>query len=151
METCSITTENIYNFDEKGFLIGLGSATKHIMVRAALKSGQILGASQDGSREFISLLACICADSTYLPPTLIYEGKLHGLQDSWLRGFGESDIAYFGALNSGWSSDVLGLQWLKRVFDRHIKQKASQSRRLLLVDGHSSHVNMKSLDSAEKR
>jgi hypothetical protein len=41
-----------------------------------------MGASQDGSREFISLLACICADGTFLPLALIYKGDLADLQDS---------------------------------------------------------------------
>src|SRR5437763_520165 len=102
METYNITAENIYNFDAKGFLVGLGSATKRIMTRAALDSGRILGASQDGNREFISLLACICADNTYLPPTLIYQDNSHDLQDSWLEDLEESEVAYFAASNSGW-------------------------------------------------
>jgi len=54
----------IYNWDEKGFILGLAHAVKHIMSLGALKAGWIMGAMQDGSREFISLLACICADGT---------------------------------------------------------------------------------------
>ena len=39
---------------------------------------------QDGSREFITLLACICADMTALPAALIYQGKSQDLIDTWL-------------------------------------------------------------------
>ena len=124
MEKYNITADNLYNWDEKGFLLGQASASKRVMSREALKGGKILGACQDGSREFISLLACISADGTSLPPTLIYQGESHDLMDSWVEDFKDSEVAYFAASNSGWSSDSLGLQWLERVFDRHTKEKA---------------------------
>ena len=44
------------------------------MTLEALESGRIIHASQDESREFIRLLACICANGTALPPALIYRG-----------------------------------------------------------------------------
>ena len=70
IEKYNITAENIYNWDEKGFVIGQASATKRVISKEALESGRITHASQDGSREFISLLVCISADGvapfTYL-------------------------------------------------------------------------------------
>ena len=69
-----------------------------------------MGASQDGSREFISLLACICADGTALPLALIYLGKSCDLQDTWVADVTAEDEAYFAALSNGWSSNTLGLQ-----------------------------------------
>ena len=45
--------------DEKGFILGQASATKCTMTREAFEIGQIVGASEDGSREFISLFAGI--------------------------------------------------------------------------------------------
>jgi len=53
----------------------------------AYKTGQIIGASQDGSREFLTLLACICADGTKLPPALIYQGDHADLLDTWVEDF----------------------------------------------------------------
>ena len=41
----------------------------------ALKSYRITNPSQDRSREFISLFACIAADGTVLPPALIKLGQ----------------------------------------------------------------------------
>ena len=49
----------------------------------ALQSGRIQYASKDGSREFISLLACISANGTALPPALIYKGDSLSLQDTF--------------------------------------------------------------------
>ena len=81
--------------DEKGFILGQASATKRTMTREALETGQIVGASQDGSREFISILAGICADGSHLPPTLIYRGDSHDLRSSWVEDVDSSDLAWF--------------------------------------------------------
>ena len=71
----------MYNWDEKGFLLGLAHAVKRFMTRHVLKTGRVIGAAQDGSREFLILLACICADGTKLPLALIYQGGSYDLQD----------------------------------------------------------------------
>src|SRR5450432_290670 len=115
----------------------------------AYQSSRIRHAQQDGNREFISLVAGICADGTSLPPGLVYKGESHDLQSSWLDEL-DDDKAYFAASSNGWSSDSLGLQWLIKVFDPATKAKAGRSRRLLIVDGHSSHINMQFLDTADQ-
>lgn len=51
MEKYRITAENMYNFDEKRFMIGLGQAVKRIMTREELRRGKILGVSKDGSNQ----------------------------------------------------------------------------------------------------
>ena len=117
--------------------------SKRVVPRWMLKNKRIAGSAQDGSREFISLLACICADGTALPPALIYQGASGDLQDSWLQDFNAfSEAAYFTASIKGWTNEKLGLDWLQRVFDRHTKEKAGNAKRMLIVDGHSSHINM---------
>jgi hypothetical protein len=120
------------------------------MSHEALRSGRIKWACQDGSREFVSLLASICADATALPTTLIYQGKSNDLQDTWLQDLEQSETAYFAVSANGWTDNSLGLQWLEKVFDPHTKTKAGGHRRLLIVDGHSSHVNMKFIDTADR-
>ncbi|EDN03560.1 predicted protein [Histoplasma mississippiense (nom. inval.)] len=80
-----ILPQNTYNFDEKGFLLGLLRTLKRIVSIEALKRKHTIGAVQDGSREFISLLAGICADGTTIPPALIYRGESRDMQDSGLK------------------------------------------------------------------
>jgi len=87
----NITAENIHNMDEKGFVLGQATATKRTLTHEALNSGKILGACQDGSREFISILASICADGTALPPALIYRGDSLDLRSSWVEDVDKSD------------------------------------------------------------
>jgi hypothetical protein len=62
----------------------MAAVTKRIISKKAYKSGRINSASQDGNREFISLLACVSAIGVALPPALLYKGELRDLQDSWL-------------------------------------------------------------------
>ena len=116
----------------------------------ALKSGRIQYASEDGSREFISLLAYISVDSTALPPSLVYKGDSGSLQDTWLEDWVPTDKAHFAVSSNGWSCNALGLNWLQTVFDRYIRQKAGNLRRMMLVDGHSSHVNMAFINACDR-
>ena len=122
------------------------------MDREAYEKGQIRQACQDGNREFISLLACICADGTWIPPSLIYKGKSQDLQSSWVENLRNDGVvrAHFGVSPNGWSSNAFGLYWLEHVFDRYTRRKANNRRRLLIVDGHSSHVNMEFIKKADK-
>jgi hypothetical protein len=125
--------------------MGIAATTKRVMSKKAYESGRIKGASQDGNREFISLLACVSAIGKALPPTLLYQGDSGDLQDGWVQDLQANEAAYFGVSPNGWSSDAFGLQWLEKVFQKHT---GHQRRRLLIVDGHSSHVDMAFLDWA---
>lgn len=101
-------------------------------------------------RDFISLLAGISAAGKSLPPALIHSGEAHCFQDSWIEDFKPTDKAYFATSLNGWSNEKLGLSWLKHVFDPCTKKTAGLKRRLLIVDGHSSHINMRFTDECDK-
>ena len=138
--------------DEKGFLIGVLQKVQRIFTKEAFEKGKLLGAGQDGNREWITVLATICMDGTFLPPALIYQALSGNIQDTWLDNFNpEEQSASFASSPSGWTNDILGLSWLQTVFDPHTRQKARNGRdwRLLLVDGHGSHLNMPFLDWCE--
>ena len=148
IETYHITPENIYNWDEKEFIIDRGRKTRRIMSKKTYKTGQITQNSQDGNREFISLLAAVCADGTYVPPALIYQGASQDLQSSWMQDLKEEDEAYFTSSDKGWTCDTLGRTWLRK-FHQDTKNKARNRRRLLILDGHSSHINMQFIQLAD--
>lgn len=141
----------MYNFDEKCFLAGISRFKKRVVALGQLLTKQLLGSSQDGSREFITLIVSICADSTCLPPALIYKSESGEIVDTWLNNFNHGKHeAYFAASDKGWSNESIGLHWLEHVFDRHTKAKAQRDRRLLIVDGHNSHLNMKFINYADR-
>ncbi len=62
----------MYNFDEKGFMIEVGITPARVMTLEEMKSGEIIGASQDGNREWVSLLTAVCAVGMRIQPVFIY-------------------------------------------------------------------------------
>ena len=47
--------------------------------------------------------------------------------------------AVFGVSNNGWTDNEHGLTWVRDYFD---EQTRGMGRRLLLIDGHNSHVSV---------
>ena len=143
----NVEPRHIYNMDEKGFLIGILSKQKRIFSREQYSSGKIRSLLQDGNREWITVLAAICADGTSLSPSLIYQAASGNIQDTWLQDFEpERHMSFFTSSPTGWTSYDIGLAWLQQVFDRETKEKAVKARRayrLLILDGHGSHITMK--------
>ncbi|KAF2849415.1 hypothetical protein T440DRAFT_399091, partial [Plenodomus tracheiphilus IPT5] len=61
-----VEPRHTYNMDEKGFLLGVVTRSKRVFSRRLYQEGRLRSIIQDGSREWITLLACICADGTAL-------------------------------------------------------------------------------------
>lgn len=139
--------------DEKGFMIGILQASKRYFTSAEHSSRRLRGVGQDGSREWVTIVASICQDSSTLPPSIIYAAATNNHKDTW---YGDLDtceaIAHFATSSNGWTNDNLGYQWLTQVFNRHTKRKARHSLeyRLLFVDGHSSHLNMRFIEFCDQ-
>jgi hypothetical protein len=79
-----------------------------------------------------------------MPPSLIYAAESSNIQDSWIEDLDcAHQRAYFGVSNTGWTSHDHAMEWLDH-FDAETIEKArfGQDWRLLLVDGHSSHINL---------
>ena len=130
--------------DEKGFLIGIITRMKRIFSQSLYKEGAIKQLIQDGNREWITTIACICADGTSLSPGLIYQATSGNIQDTWLQDFDPMEHqCFFASSPSGWTNEDLGYQWLTQIFDKETKEKARRKWRLLILDGHGSHINMR--------
>jgi hypothetical protein len=112
---------------------------------------EVTASLQDGSREWITLLACVCADGSALPPGLIYQSTNSGIQSSWVEDIkaGKHSVQVSSS-PSGWTNNDIGLAWLEQVFDRYTKAKARRSYRLLILDGHGSHVTMDFIDYCDQ-
>lgn len=151
LEQYNITADNIYNTDEKGFMIGQIQKSKKIFTKASYDADKLPAAGQDGNREWITVLATICANGTALPPALIYKASSGNLQDTWLEEFDpQRHNCQFSASPNGWTSDEHGFEWLQIIFDKESKRKARRSWRLLFLDGHGSHLNLTFLNWCEQ-
>ena len=46
-----------------------------------------------------------------------------------------------GVSENGWTTDDLGFEWLKNVFDKYTAGRSVGAYRLLILDGHGSHFS----------
>jgi hypothetical protein len=54
--------ERIFNMDEKGFMIGVMGRSKRVFDKKVYKSKEATAAVQDGNREWVTVIACVCSD-----------------------------------------------------------------------------------------
>jgi hypothetical protein len=136
-----ILPENTYNMDEKGFMIGVSGRSVRVFDKLLYGLRQFKQSTDDGNRAWVTLVACICADGSHLPPGMIFEAAGHEVQASWVKDINpEDNNIHFTTSPTGWTTHDLGLAWLEQVFDRYTKAKARRRWRLLILDGHGSHV-----------
>lgn len=146
MQEYNIQPRDTYNMDEKDFFVGRTIRSKRIFSKASLAQKERTEAIHDGNRGWVKLLACVCASGEALPPALIYQGA-SGVQSSGIEDeMSEQHQIFVSHLPSGWTNSDLGLAWLTQVFDRYTKAKARRRWRLLLLDGHGSHVTADFID-----
>lgn len=137
--------------DEKGFLIEVVTKIKRVFSRRLCNQGNVNQLLQDGKREWITTIACICADSSPLDPALIYQLVASNIQDTWLQDFDPPERkAFFTSSSSGWTNNEIGLAWLKRCFDKEPKSKARRDYYLLILDRHGSYVTMEFIDYCDR-
>jgi hypothetical protein len=143
-----ILPSNMYNMDEKGFLIGVIGSSHRIFSRRAWEKREVTSAVQDGNREWITTVACVGADGVALPPLIIFEAENGNLRDSWVFGITPEykDQVFVASSPSGWTNNQLGVAWLEHIFNRYTEEKCRRSWRLLILDGHGSHITMEFLD-----
>ncbi|THU90679.1 DDE-domain-containing protein, partial [Dendrothele bispora CBS 962.96] len=112
--------EDMYRMDETNCPRGkLGKD------RVAGGAGKRTQHQQGGAnRETVMALVTICADGSTLRPTVIFKGQ--NLWSEWTE-------------NNGWTDSEIAIEWIKTQFDPQTREKAQSRRRVLLMDGHSSH------------
>jgi hypothetical protein len=122
----------IFNVDETGFSIGSTRGSFALYDRRATPKGK----RQPGRQEWITSIECISALGVTLPPTLIFKGEK--LNSEWIPDSTPPDWT-FTTSNKGWTNDSIGYEWLTTSFEPFIRYFRN-SRYLLLIDGHSSHL-----------
>ncbi len=146
-----VQPENTYNMDEKGFMIGVCGRSKRVFDKLLFGRRQYKQSLHDGNREWVTLLAAICADGSHLPPGIIFPAAGRAVQASWVHSINPAKHSiHFTTSPNGWTNNDLGLTWLEQVFDRYTKAKARRRWRLLIIDGHGSHVTKAFIDYCDR-
>jgi len=80
---------------------------------------------------------CICVDGTVVPPLVIF--KAENLSTQWIPANIHGDWKFSCNLK-GWTSNIHGVEWLRRCFEPATREKVAGEYRLLICDGHDSHI-----------
>jgi hypothetical protein len=94
---------------------------------------------QQGNREWTTIIVSVNATGWATPPFVIFQGKHH--LSAWYK---EDDLPHdwvIAVSENGWTTNKLGLEWLKH-FDKHTKGRTVGVHRLLILDGHESHNSL---------
>ena len=130
-----IINEDIYNFDETGFAMGLAGTSRVVTTTDRRNRPAQL---QPGDREWATSIEAINATGWCLPPMLILKGKVH--ISTWYEHCQVPPDWMIALSPTGWTSDELGLTWLKEVFEPSTRSKTVGKYRLLILDDHGSHA-----------
>jgi len=107
------------------------------------KSGKVLTAKVDkacyhltsSSKTQITVMMCICADGSVLPPYVLFPGKC--VRGALVIDLPPKSESY--ATESGWMNQNAFFHWLKNVFVASLPPATERGCVILLLDGHSSH------------
>jgi len=121
---------SIWNADESGFSL----CPKSGKVVAPVGCRAVYGIASN-SKEQITTLCAISAAGNVIPPMHIFPGER-------FRGYNPmqncTEGAYFGRSPKGWISTELFYGWLANHFSRHVSERPV----VLLVDGHTCHIDI---------
>jgi hypothetical protein len=93
---------------------------------------------QPGNREWVTAVECISARGIALPSLIILK-SVNKLLDWYNLPCLPPDWSITESPN-GWTSDELGIEWLQKIFDPCTRPITTGRYRMLILDGHSSHL-----------
>lgn len=135
VERHGIQEEDIYNFDETGFAMGIASTTRVITQAQKVARPKLV---QPGNREWVTVVETICSAGWVLPAMVIFKGKTH--RTNWFQNTNLPPEWLIATSSNGWTTDEIGFEWLQRIFEPYSRPRTRGSHRLLILDGHSSHL-----------
>ncbi|KFZ24937.1 hypothetical protein V502_00572 [Pseudogymnoascus sp. VKM F-4520 (FW-2644)] len=119
--------------DESGFGIRESQTTRVlVLVKSNQKHKSVVG-----KQEWVTNIECITAAGMSLTLIIIFKAK--NLNSSWLPSETPSNW-HFAVSENSWTSNDLGLHWLIKVFEPQTREIAVNQQRLLIADGHGSHI-----------
>ena len=128
----NFTPSNIYNADETGFQPCKTNAK--VLVGKDLKNAYSIQGTQ--GKNMFTVLFCCNAVGTYIPPFTVYRSQ--HLYEQWVEG-GPLGCQYSHS-PKGWMMDYNYHKWFIKAFLPMTDREAGKNHRLLIMDGHHSHI-----------
>ena len=123
--------QNVFNVDETGFQTDIGSQMMFCK-RGARNPHKTVATS---TKCMYTVQVCCSAVGEYLPMYVVYKGK--HLYNTWCSG-GPKDVLYTCS-DSGWMESQQFIEWFAKVFVAGTS--SLDGAKLLIFDGHSSHIS----------
>lgn len=159
IDTHGYDPSRIFNMDETGHAIGATLSQRVLAIHerpqstpASLKQAghRKRSHSSQGSKailktgprqELVTTIECIGADGSLLPPMVIFKSE-STFFSGWLPNELYDTLTgwQWATSPSGWTSDKIAVEWLDKIFIPLTQPLDPVERRLLIVDGHGSHV-----------
>ena len=123
--------QNIFNVDESGFQTDIGS--QKMFCKRGLKNPHKTVATS--TKTMYTVQVCCSANGIFLPLYVVYKGK--HLYSTWCNGGPEK--TRYNCSDSGWMESVQFVEWFEKIFIPETKHL--DGNKLLIFDGHSSHIS----------
>jgi hypothetical protein len=137
-----VCNEDIWNFDETGFRIGVGKS-QWIVTTSTSKRSYL---ACDNSRDLVTSVEAVSAAGNVIEEMLILPGKTH--LERFYTDLGDNVLV--GLSESGYTNDELSYQYIIH-FNRQSKKTQRGAHRILLCDGYGSHLTREVLEFCEQR
>jgi len=141
-EEFGVANEDIWNFDETGFRIGVGRS-QWIVTTCTSKRSYL---AVDGVRTLVTSVEAVSAGGAVIEEMLIVPGKTH--MESWYKDLGDDVLV--GVSDTGYTNDELSYEYILH-FHRQSKKTQVGAHRILLCDGYGSHITREILEFCEKK
>jgi hypothetical protein len=128
-----IADDDIYNFDETGFMMGIISAAMVVTTSEGRGKAKM---AQPGNREWSTVIQAINSQGWAIPPFIILAAQNH--LASWYTETHLPTNWVIATTDNGWTTNERGLEWIEH-FDKFTISRTRSSHRLLILDGHESH------------
>lgn len=139
----SISSDNIYNMDETGFMFGQG-ASQRVLVPGGDPASRFK--AQPGTRESATVVECIGSGGQVLPPLIITRGKVHTVGEH--RRMVDIPTNWnFSKGHRGYNDINLAKLWVQNIFDYNTRPSTPSAYRLLIIDGHKIHTSLPFLEA----
>ena len=129
--------------DENGYMMGIVGSSKVVFSKYQ-KQAFI---NQPGNREWASLIEAISGTGERLPLFVILKGKRW--KDDWFT----TELKPGDRISlseNGWTDNKLCMEWMKECFEPYTRSQLRGEYRLLIVDGHASHVSTEFITFTQK-
>ncbi|XP_057297609.1 uncharacterized protein LOC130628645 [Hydractinia symbiolongicarpus] len=128
----------IFNVDESGMNLELRKGK--VVIDRSQKHAYSQG---EGSREHVTVNCCVSPGRLMVPPFIIYEKSFPSGNYS---ANGPTDALY-GKSNNGYMDEDPFFKWFTRLF---VPKTKHVGKRILIIDGHGSHINLNLIDAARE-